>query len=39
MWGLIILFVVGCWLWGAITAPARAAKSLKNIEQELKRRR
>lgn len=39
MWILIGLFVVGGWVVSTITAPARSAKSLKEIERELKRRR
>jgi hypothetical protein len=38
MWILICLFFVVAFIWSLITAPLRSAKSLKNIEKELKRR-
>ena len=38
MWFLIAAGVGVLFLWSAVTAPSRAAKSLKEIERELKRR-
>lgn len=38
MWTLIFLSVIVVFVWNMITAPMRAAKSLKKIERELRRR-
>ena len=38
MWLLIFLFMIVAFIWSAITAPMRSAKSLKRIERELRKR-